>query len=511
MVKFDNHIRTIYKISKDLSEKDQWPPFQSKNFVNLMLIRHSEKVSTKFIDKVARFMQKGCSNVLPNQTFTTTDISDIFKFADGIVATSKLILIDGAPGVGKTILSKEIAYRWACNKLLSSEQLMLLIFLRDPEVGKIKSVQHLVNYMYNRVAEESTEISDKCGKFILDREGKNITIILDGFDEKSDVKETNSFITNLLDRKIMPHCTIVVTSRPIASARLREKTDIKVEILGFTEESKQHFIQGELKDLPEKLLKVTSCLKANSNLNHLCYIPFIITVLVCLAKEYDDLPTNQHELYEKFVVFTISHFIHKIDEDSESFSTINDLPAKYKDYFLELCEYAFVALNDDKIVFTRKDIKLTFPKFADAPGSWSGLGLLKSAKYFDMQMNDDNTSYNFIHLSIQEYAAAYYITTCPTAKQVDMLKNYFFNKRYLNMWIMYGGLCKDPLPFTHFLSGNTFIAFSKFRSFSLSNRIIGSKLNRLYLFQVSAEFSSTNIHALVSNIYKNNCLDLSML
>ena len=511
MVKFDNHIRTIYKISKDRAEKDQWPPFQSKNFVNLMLIRHSEKISTKFIHRVARFMQKGCSNVLSNQTFTTTDISDVFKFADGIVATSKLILIDGAPGVGKTILSKEIAYRWACNEFLSSEQLMLLIFLRDPDVGKIESIQGLVNYMYNRFAEESIEFSAKCAKFLLDRDGKNITIILDGYDEKSDVKEKNSFITNLLDRKIMPNCTIVVTSRPIASARLREKADIKVEILGFTEESKQHFIHGELKDHPDKLLKVTSCLKAHSNLNHLCYIPFIITVLVCLAKAYDELPTNQHELYEKFVVYTISHFLHKLDGCSESFSTVDDLPAKYKDYFLELCHYAFVALNKDKIVFTRRDIKMTFPKFADPPGSWSGLGLLKSAKYFDMEKNDDCTSYNFIHLSIQEYAAAYYITTLPLAQQVDMLKEHFFDKRYLNMWIMYGGLCKESLPFTHFISGKRFISWSKYRSLSLSPNIVRSKLDRLYLFQVSAEFSSTNIHALVSNIFQNKCLDISML
>ena len=510
MAKFDNHIRTIYKISKDLSEKDQWPPIQSKNFVNLMLIRHSEKVSKSIIDKVARFMQKGCLNVPLNQTFTTTEISDIFKLSDGIVATSKLILIDGAPGVGKTILSKEIAYRWACNELLSSQQLMLLIFLRDSDVLKIKSIRDLVNYMYNRFAEESI-ISAKCAEYLLDGDGKNITVILDGYDE---LKEKTSFITNLLDRKIMPCCTIVVTSRPIASARLRERADIKVEILGFTEESKQHFIHGELKDYPDKLLKVASCLKANSNLNHLCYVPFIVTVLVCLAKdkEYDELPTSQHELYEKFVVYTISHSLRRLDLYSGSLSTIDDLPAKYKDYFLELCHYAFVALNNDKIVFTIKDIKMTVPKFADAPGSWSGLGLLKSAKYFDMEKNDDCTSYNFIHLSIQEYAAAYYISTLPPTQQVDMLKNYFFHERYLNMWIMYGGLCKETLPFTHFLSGNKFIAWSKtFRSLSLSHKIVRSKLDRLYLFQVSSEFSSTNIRDLVSNIFQNNCLDLSML
>jgi len=511
MVKFDNHIRTIYKKTKCKGEEDQWPPFEAKNFVNLLLIRHLEKNPKKIvIQKVASIMQKGSPT---NQIFTTTtDISDIFKCVDGTIAGARLILIDGAPGVGKTILSKEIACRWASNEFLSSEELVLLLFLRNPCVLEIKDIYDLVHYFYE-FGKEGAEIATKCSKLISDSEGKNITIILDGYDEVSDKKESSSFIDKLIKRKIMPHCTIVVTSRQIASARLQESADIKVEILGFTEESKQNFLKGELKEYPDKLLKVTSCLKANSNLNHLCYIPFIITVLVCIAKEYDDLPTSQHELYDKFVVYTITRFLHKLNELKETkkiFSSINDLPIKYKDYLMELCEYAFIALKNNKIVFTKQDIKNEFTKFADAPGSWSGLGLLKAAKYFSIEENNDCTSYNFIHLSIQEYLAAYYITTLSSAQQVDMLKEYFFINKYLNMWIMYGGLCKEPLAFRHFLSGNYSLTLSKmFGSFSLSNKIVRSKLDRLYLFQVSAEFSTSNIHNLVSNVFKNKCLDLS--
>ena len=140
-----------------------------------------------------------------------------------------------------------------------------------------------------------------------------------------------------------------------------------------------------LKDNPDKLLKVTSCLRANSNLNHLCNNPFIITVLVYLARDCGELPTTQHELYKKFVDFIISHSLHKLDDSIKTFSTIDDLPEKYNDYFLELCRYAFVALNDDKFVFTSEDIKKECPKFADAPGEWSGLGLLKLTKYFSTE------------------------------------------------------------------------------------------------------------------------------
>ena len=71
-------------------------------------------------------------------------------------------------------------------------------------------------------------------------------------------------------------------------------------------------------------------------------------------------------LFTQFLIF-----LHKLDEVKETFSSINDLPEKYKDYLLELCEYAFIALKNNKIVFTRQDIKNEFTKFVDAPGSWS--------------------------------------------------------------------------------------------------------------------------------------------
>ena len=70
----------------------------------------------------------------------TFDISDIFNpiyCEDGTTREPKLILINGAPGMGKTTLCKEIAYRWAKGLLLHSSSLVLLLFLRDPGVQKI--------------------------------------------------------------------------------------------------------------------------------------------------------------------------------------------------------------------------------------------------------------------------------------------------------------------------------------------------------------------------------------
>ena len=61
----------------------------------------------------------------------TKRITDIFR------SSHKRISIEGAPGIGKTILSKEIAYHWANGKILSNLKLFLL-FVRDPDLHHVK-------------------------------------------------------------------------------------------------------------------------------------------------------------------------------------------------------------------------------------------------------------------------------------------------------------------------------------------------------------------------------------
>ena len=58
----------------------------------------------------------------------------------------QLILIEGAPGIGKSTLLKEIAYRWGKNQLLKTFKLVLLVPLRDPTVQQVVSVSDLLQY-----------------------------------------------------------------------------------------------------------------------------------------------------------------------------------------------------------------------------------------------------------------------------------------------------------------------------------------------------------------------------
>ena len=291
---FHAHLCTLYENSKHLLQKDSWSTFTPTQFVNLLLIHHLKKLSTqKQLNIVANIMRENVSNSKLNQSYTTSNIEDVFKKTDGDNSKGKVVPIDGAPGIGKTMLCKEIAYRWARKRLLHSDSLLLLVFLRDPNIQSVTSIETLVQYMYRSKSDKKViEISRSCATHLIETEGVNATIILDGFDELSHLKGDNYFMLELLYKKILPLCRIVVSSRPIASKDLRKLADVKVEILGFSEESRHIFIHNELNENQDRLDMLKLYLKENSNIDHLCYIPFMLSLLICIVKECEELPKS---------------------------------------------------------------------------------------------------------------------------------------------------------------------------------------------------------------------------
>ena len=503
---FDNHIRNLYTKSTYLVDDQSWPPFTPKKIVSLLLIRHLEKQLDKQVPAITGSMEIAKNLKVNNRnSFTTNKISEIFQHGENVEAHNKIILILGVPGIGKTILSKEIAYQWADNKLLSEKETVLMLFLRDPNVKKIKYLKDFVHYFFG-FSENAIKISTRCSNYLFQLGGSNVTIILDGLDEIPNDIINDTYLRLLLDRRALPSCRIIVTSRPAVSVVFKIKADTEVEIFGFTQKNISDFIRNEVKD--KKQDKLMDYFKQNENLYHLCHIPFILSVLVCITKEYDELPSNRVELYKKFVVFTISCFLKRFEGPDYTISTIDELSVEYKSYLLELSKYAFNALEINQVVFTRKDVFIKdFPKLANAPETWYGLGLLNTVKYFKIAKSSDCVSYNFLHKSIQEFLAAYYITTLKTNEQLMHLKKYFYLDKYLNTWIMYIGLSQNLFPLKHFLSGNKLQISTKLLKFS--NISTQSKIQRLYLFHCFSELKDSSLYDLIYNFFQYGNLDLS--
>ena len=442
--------------------------------------------------------------------YHSKDISELFPT---VPISSYFILIEGAPGIGKTVLSKEIACQWAENKLLKFKNLLFLLYLRDPALKNMKMLEQLTQYVLNN-NKKGTELSDH----LFETKGKDLTIIFDGYDEMSEEDRIDSLVAKIISRKVLPECVLVITSRPTASLHLRGIADCRVEVLGFTEEDRLDYIKHALEGSLEKIEVLQSYLRSNTTINALCYIPLNMTILLCLyedivssqisALNIDNikkigLPTTQTEMYKNFILMAITRCVNKnTNTFSGKYLEITELPEPYNEVFNELLHLAYHALTKDKIVFNSDEEFIQ--KFCKnlKSGSCEGLGLLKVTKHVK------TVSCHFLHFSIQEYLAAYYIASQSDKFQVQLLKNTFWDIHYFNTWIMYVGMTGGKkIAWKHFVSGNWFMLSTKiFKSSKISKKYLNDKIKSLHLFQCYAEIGNKEF---VRKVFEDKIIDLS--
>ena len=495
-----------YTQNRFIPSVDDWPPYHPKHYTPLTIIHHGQVRTESEVKNIAQKTSTTdiwsemhcCSEVYTN---AIKNISDLLVPFENTPSIPYMILIEGAPGIGKTELSKEIALQWANKSILKAKKLLFLLFACDPHITQITNIQLLVKYFC-----QGDTLSNKITDWLVKTDGKYLTIIFDGYDEMS----TDSCIINdIIAHQVLTQCSIVITSRPIASSRLHRIVNCRAEVLGFTEKDRQDFINSALQDQNEKIKELNEYLIANQHLNFLCFIPLNMSILLCLAKDRTDaLPKTQTILYKNFILMTITHFLNK-DKllPTTSIAQFIDLPHPYDQILKELSQFAFFALRKDKLVFTLAEVKAECPNLT--PANWYGLGLLKPARYFKARDGCDHESFHFLHYSIQEYMAAYYIASLSDKKLLSLLRETFWDVHYFNTWIMYVGITGGKHHvFAQFLSGNIIVSSWLSTPKVISKRLSNNKIKCLHLLRCSVE-ADCEILSSVENIFKGQIIDLS--
>ena len=178
-------------------------------------------------------LNKGVDTIL--QSKAPVSIEQLLDTKPGI--KQKCVLVEGAPGVGKTTLSWEVCKRWATENLFMQYSLLMQLRLRDERVQNAVSVKDLVLYPHEEWLESITQ-------YLKDTNGSHTLILLEGLDELPQnllTQPSGSIFTRLLAGTDLPDATIVITSRPSATAQLwkkwKQRITRHVEILGFTEDN----------------------------------------------------------------------------------------------------------------------------------------------------------------------------------------------------------------------------------------------------------------------------------
>ena len=340
------------------------------------------------------------------------DIQDVLKCNDDNSPIKAVV--DGPPGVGKTTLCHKLCNMWAKNELKKcSFDLVFHLPLRDERVSSAENISDLVSLFHS-----SRKLCETVSDQIMETNGRGLLLILDGWDEFKGRDQNISFILDIIQGRQLHKCNVLVTSRTYASGKLLQLQSVNrhVEVLGFEEEEIFSYVRNELtEENAEQLIKE---LDIREDVLSLCYIPFVCSMLVRVYQLSDyTLPNTLTKFYKKYVLYAVKRSMQKQEVDPDTVESLEELQEDQKRAFDELCCCAYEKLKTQNTTFNRNEILKLSHSF-----KCEHFGLMNCYKIAD------TTKHQFLHLTIQEFLAAWWITHHDD--QIMMFREHFHGTHF---------------------------------------------------------------------------------
>ena len=410
-----------------------WPPRVGGDFFGrLALVQKQDDITEK--DSAWYLLRGQVDKIVEMTGHKEISVEDILKPTDS--SESLRVVIDGPPGIGKTTLCRKLLNMWSNGTLHQQYDLVLYCPLRSTKIATATTLTDLFvcqRYEVPVVAE-----------WFKKRNGEGLQIIFDGWDELSTKHRQSSLVASIICREQLDQCAVIVTSRSYASSSLLDMTTISrhVQVIGFSEDEistviietlqkdqklaqqliaenkykyghfKQHCTTTQSSKDSQLAVKLINDLKVRGDVQSLCYVPLVCSMVILVyCKEGGHLPTTLTQLYHNFILQTIRRHVKRHDADPRTLGSLFSLPSQLVKPFQEMCQIAYTNLTNTRMTFSSHQLhQLSLSEAVKE----DYLGLMTAFTEYDEE------KYQFLHLSIQEFLAAWWI-----AKQEEKTEEVF--------------------------------------------------------------------------------------
>ncbi|XDV16692.1 hypothetical protein PO909_016291 [Leuciscus waleckii] len=338
----------------------------------------------------------------------------------------KTALTKGIAGIGKTVSVQKFILDWAEGKANQDVDFMFVLPFR--ELNLIRDHQYSLHRLlldfHPELQDLDSKIYEECEVvFILDGlDESRITLMFSDAQKNSDVTETSSvgeLMSNLMKGDLLPSALIWITSRPAAANQIPSKYINRLtEIQGFNEPQKEEYFRKRISD-EHQASRIISHIRRARSLHIMCHIPVFCwissTVLQKLLEEdlSAEIPQTLTELYIHFLLIQINMRNQKYEErDPEKLLQSN------REVIVKLAEVAFKQLMKGNVMFYEEDLRESGIDVTDA-SVYSGIC---TEIFKEESVIHQRKVYSFIHLSVQEFLAAFYLFYHYVMKHVDTLQ-----------------------------------------------------------------------------------------
>ena len=421
--RYADYLRAVYSTSP-VAISDKFPPTPSKVFIKLALVKN-ERVSREEADKYTRLIPQGDVDQIL-QVREPIKMDDILKADD----KARLIVVEGAPGIGKSTLAWELCRQWPTLESLKRFSLVVLLRLREEGVQLATDISDLFP------CGDDPGLSSLVAQKVKQQNGKGVLFVLDGFDEFPRYlrKSLNSTVMKVIAGELLPKATVIVTSRPSATADLQSvfQTSIGkcIEIVGFSGTEIQSYAESIFGNNSTILASFNSYLSANPVVKGMMYNPLNCAIVVEVYQEtYESgkpVPHTQTQLYTELTLCLLSRHLRATGTFGKLPDKLEDLPHDSDLYqqLVKVGKLAFEGKLREEVIFKQ------------LPEGCSDLGLL--VEYRALYMRKETSTYTFFHLTLQEYMSAFYISQLKDSEQRTLFADSFLS---MNMvWRFVAGL-----------------------------------------------------------------------
>ena len=412
MERFISSIKKKYQ-ERRLHHERQWPPCHSSKLITLLLV--NRKVGEGYFGNEQRGKDAGEQT----QNLESLHYSELFEVKSGKKPVRK-VLIEGDAGIGKTTFCVSLSEDWANGKIFQQFELLLFLPLRLRVISSAGSLLELLKLLHS-----STKVCESVASYLEEEEGEKVLVIADGWDELDKAgQQERSFLYRFLFEDL-PFASVILTSRPTASATFHQLPCIDrcVEIHGFNEVKSREYIKSEFADDQEKAKRLLKQLTVTPFVESICSIPLNCAILCHLWRTCEEaLPTTMTGLYTKVILNIVLHNLQKkeVYKGIKSLADFDTLPDDLVDSWQLLCEFAYRAMEENQIVFSREKLVTFFPQGLALDQKILCFGLLQSAE--PILETGYGVSFHFLHQIFQEYLAALHIARQPLDKQLEIIE-----------------------------------------------------------------------------------------
>ena len=363
--------------------------------------------------------------------------TDVFNENEDGYAPNR-ILVQGETGIGKTTFVKKMGLDWAelvdertigkhqdsrtrygaesvsqgCeessrNRMKREESVKvskdeinplkrfeLVLAINLKEVSKYSSFRDVV-CRSNIFPEEDTAMAEQLISYITHNQEK-VLLVFDGYDEYR-CGTTSDIYKIFVGNKLRNCCVLITTRISKAGDLLGEFKAVHAEITGFSEEDREAFMCKILGGETEADQLV--CHLYKEGLFELARVPLLLLFFCTLWKKrkVKSFPETKTKLYYAIVQYVLDHNQGKSSPDD--FHRIG----KYEDFLVEIGKVALECLLKDDHVFEFDQLSASI-----SCEESRFIGLLQVTEFSENLRPARLVS--FIHKSIQEFLAAWYIT-----------------------------------------------------------------------------------------------------